>query len=95
MTNEQIKELFKTNPVLDSPPDSRDWKYKDIACVSSTVTTLPDSFELTYQFSPKSQNSQPACVAFTISEMKEMIDAEDEQLSPSYIYYNRASSDTN
>jgi hypothetical protein len=75
-----------------SPIDERDVYYSDIACISDSIT-IPDSFNLQYQFGPKNQGTISSCVAHSISECEELIKATTELFSVGFIYANRSYSD--
>ena len=84
---------FKINGVLPSPIDERDYTYSMISQVSTTEIVIPNDYLLNYQFAPKNQGQIGSCVAYSISEMNEIVRAMDKTLSPGYIYANRAESD--
>jgi hypothetical protein len=85
-------DIFKFDGVLDSPVDERDYTY-DMVLGATTNNQLPDMFLLKYQFAAKNQEDVNSCVAFSVSEMDEMIRATEYMLSPGYIYANRLDSD--
>lgn len=84
---------FKMDGVIPSVIDERDYTYSMVAEVNTGEEELPKSFRLNYQFEPKNQGNVGSCVAHSIAEMDEIIQAMEKQLSPGFVYANRKNSD--
>lgn len=77
---------------LGSAIDERDIYYSDVASASESIT-IPEFFELKYQFKPKQQGNVNSCVAHALSEYDEIIKHSNELFSVGFIYANRSSED--
>lgn len=76
-----------------SPTDERDIFYSDVICADSSSITIPKSFEIKYQFSPKNQGNVNSCVTHVLSEYEEIEKSSNELFSVGFLYGNRKDSD--